>query len=166
MDRQDYSSNSTVPVVAGLVVGIAFVVMFAFLFSNTKVIFPEKPSYPANVVVEGLTKQYHVGEELDIMISAQGVVHKCSYPRAIITNTDTSEVLWDSGIQIILCVVDPENVRHPVEIEWILGDTYMENGRTSLLNLVDGIVPMKAGNYSLVFTYDEIESTTEFTIYP
>lgn len=140
--------------------------MFAFLFSNANVTLPEKPSFPATVAVEGLAKQHLAGEELDIKINVQGTVHYCSYPRAIMTNTDTSEVLWDSGDQIILCVSDLDNDRHPVEIEWILGNSYTENGRTSLSDPVEKIVPTEAGNYSLVFTYDEIEYTTEFTVYP
>lgn len=164
MDRPDYGNNA-VAVVPGLGIGIAFIVVFAFLFSNTSVTLPEKPSYPSTVRVEGLSgKVHHVGAELDILVRIEGTASSCSYPTAVITNTDTSEILWDSGIRLVVCDPDPD--RHPVNIVWLLGESYTENGATSLQNPIQKIIPTKAGNYSLTITYDEIKSTAEFTVYP
>jgi hypothetical protein len=157
-------TNAAIAVVPGLAIGIAFIVMLAIIFNSTEVTFPEK--YPGTIIVEGLSKQYHVGDELDLLVRMQGTVSSCSYPRAIVTNTDTSQVLWDSGVQIILCVVDGENDKRPIAVEWILGESYTENGATSLWDPVEKIIPAEAGSYSLTIMYDGLESTTPFTVYP
>ncbi|MGI0018984.1 MAG: hypothetical protein ACREAY_00780 [Nitrososphaera sp.] len=101
---------STVPVIAGLAVGIAFVVLFASFFNSATPIVQRE--FHADLSIEGLKDRYSVGEKIDFAIRATGYGAICGYPDfKVIDLGRNEEIIFTPkrGITLHLCDLDPHN---------------------------------------------------------
>ena len=69
--------DARLPTIAGLVVGIAFVVLFASIFTSSQL---SQPDRRTDLSIESLKDSYSVGEEIDFAIRATGYGIMCGYP--------------------------------------------------------------------------------------
>lgn len=131
-------SSIAIPVIAGLATGIAFVIVFALLFSIASPILHR--SFNIVLALEGLKDRYSVGEQIDFNIRATGYGTHCGYPIAQIMNIDKNEIVRtiDNGIDVNC---DPE----PVDFDksWTLQD----------LGVTDPIMLDKVGHYKIIINF-------------
>jgi hypothetical protein len=85
------------PVIVGLAVGIAFVVLFASMFSAANPMIQR--SYYAKVSILGMRDVYQAGEKINFSIRAHGYSQICGAPAITIVNMD-----------------DPNKVINPVDL--------------------------------------------------
>lgn len=97
------------------------------------------------------------------IILIDGTVEGCvAPPHAQIRDSATGEIVWDSGISLVLC--DPDLGRRTVDIRWEMGFSYMENGVR-----YDNTNAMKAerdGTYELKVEYSSAKETRTFEVMP
>lgn len=94
---------TTAPVIAGLAIGIGFVVLFAVMFNAAE----NMPRNSLDISIVGLKDSYQVGETIDFTVAVKGYGTACGYPNVMIRNAATNATVWSaSRIALILC--DPE----------------------------------------------------------
>jgi hypothetical protein len=94
-------NDAQIPVIAGLIVGIVFVVLLALFFNSTSPI----SSYHADLSINGLKERYSRGETIDFIIRATGHGSSCGYPDARIIDLDREDVIFKlpEGFILIIC---------------------------------------------------------------
>ena len=143
------SDNSqAIPVAAGLAIGIAFIVLFAFSFNTVDRNFGNLGGY-LRVSVDGLKDTYQVGEAIDFTVKAKGYA-ECGNPTARIINTDSNDTIYNV-FNISICF--PHEAR-PIDETWTLKD----------MGAVVDIILEESGNYKAMVHYGGETIEKEFVV--
>src|SRR5581483_2370728 len=126
------SSNLTAPVIAGLAVGVGFIVMFAVVanssFASTSSTF-HVSRYPSmSLTIDSLKEKYNAGEPIDFTLNAHGYGPDCpEAPSITIRDNSIDQVVWFYDPINLMGCNDPE--RNSVEIN----DSWNAKERLSIL---------------------------------
>ena len=101
------SKEISIPVIAGLSVGILLIVILALVFFNS----PSNSTFSAtrnnlNLTIDGLKESYHVGEPLIFTLRVTGYEDCYQIPNAAIWNASSafaSRPIWRSGTPTFTC---------------------------------------------------------------
>lgn len=100
------SSGVIAPVIAGLVVGIAAIIVLALAFNSpSNSTFGTTPNNP-NLTIEGLKDTYRVGEPITFTLRVTGYEDCYQTPNAAIWNASSafaSRPIWRSGTPVFTC---------------------------------------------------------------
>ncbi len=118
------SSGSTVPVVAGLALGISFVVIFAAVANSSFGMSP--PShyigrYPyMTLTIEGLKETYSKGGPIDFTLNVKGYGTNCIETPSIWIKDSTGDVVWLYETVNLMGCSDPDRSPHEINEVWNL----------------------------------------------
>ena len=144
------SDNSqAIPVAAGLAIGIAFIVLFAFSFNTVDRNFGNLGDY-LHVSVDGLKGNYQVGEAMNFTVKAKGYAECSSHPTARIINTDSNDTVYNI-FQLTVCFSDEAR---PIDETWTLKD----------MGAVVDIILEESGNYKAAVHYGGETIEKEFIV--
>jgi hypothetical protein len=155
------TQGTTTPAIAGLAVGIAFVVLF-----STAVLAGRLPTTNSNPVLDryrhvdlsldGLKGSYRAGEPIDFLLVAEGFDAQCdTYPSITIANS-TGDVVWTYEPAGLMGCGDPDaNFAHDIRTNW---------NTTSQLGSSSPIVIHRPGSYTLRATYHGRTVERGFTV--
>ncbi|HEX9678387.1 hypothetical protein [Nitrososphaera sp.] len=109
-----------IPVIAGLVIGIAFVLLFSFYSAPFRDIVTGTTKSGISVSLADLKDQHALNEPLNFTVTAKGRGALCDDPTAKILNADSGEVAYDiPHVEVIYeCLSDPVDI----DITWTLRD--------------------------------------------
>lgn len=133
--------GAAIPVVAGLTIGIAVVVLFASLFGSSSPIIQRKAF--ADVSITGLKEVYRTGEKIDFTIRAKGYGTNCGNPSVTMVDTQNPSNminLFDIIMDYYNC--DPEP--HSFDKTWRLAD----------IGILHDITPA-SGHYKVAVSYGQ-----------
>jgi hypothetical protein len=142
---------STIPVVAGLAVGIAFVVLFASFFDSAAPIVQRK--FHAELSIEGLKDRYSVGERIDFTVRAAGYGTICGYPDLKVIDWDRNGktiLAPERGITLLICDLDAANF----DRTWKLSE----------LGVANPITIDEVGRYSIVISFGTVGEAVGYFI--
>lgn len=131
---------SAIPVIAGLAVGIAFVVLFASFFNSATPILQRE--FHADLSIEGLKDRYSAGERIDFTIRAAGYGAICGYPDFKVIDLDRNgETIFapERGIILLVCDLD----LHNFDRAWKLSELGMDGP----------IIIDKIGHYKIIASF-------------
>lgn len=141
--------NVAAPVISGLAVGVAFIILLSFSFNTVDSELMK--GRHLDVSVEGLKDRYAIGDTIDFVVKARGVDILCGYPSAKIVDADTGKERYLINLfSIILC--DP-GVRNVNEV-WTLEE----------MGAANPITMDKIGNYKIFVHYDGRIIEKEFDV--
>jgi|GEM_PF-1095493 len=126
------SDNLAALVIAGLAIGIGFIVMFAIVTNSS---FASTPSthyigrYPSmSLTIDSLKEKYNTGESIDFTLNVHGYGTKCpEAPSITIRDNSTDQLVWAYQTFNLMGCNDPE--RNSVEIN----DSWNAEERLSIL---------------------------------
>ena len=153
------SNGTSIPVIAGLAVGIALVLTFAFIFNstgNTQQILGQRRHGYMNISIQGLKTVYHVGENITFTEQITGYDSDCNgYPDINIEAIDHSHTIFTTYDRNMgIGCGDPDgNMPHMINLEY-----------QSEKFFSSPIVADKAGKYILTATYAHVKVEKEFTV--
>lgn len=154
------NGSALLPVVAGLAVGIALVVLFSSIFSSSYSIVNDQN---IKIRFHSMPGAFEVGSSVQPMIKISGVVTGCaSPPYAEIRDTATNQEVWNSGFTLVLC--DPDAGTRSVNIDWNIGVSYIENGNYHKHS--NAMRAEKVGKYELTVQYAGVKETRTFEVLP
>ncbi len=143
----------SVPVIAGLAVGIAVVVLFALLFGGANSIAQRK--FPIDISIDGLNDRYSVAESIDFTIRATGYGIMCGYPNVKIIDLDRGgEIILSLPEGVILVLCDPDANNNSDDRTWTLA----ELGATSPVTI------NKVGHYKIIADFDSKATEKYFIV--
>jgi len=138
-------------VAGGSAVGIAFIFLFIY-YDNTS-----HNDKPHNLVlaIDGLSKQYVIGQKIDFAVTAKGYDHLCSYPSVQIENRDSGKIVYENSNLIYLGLCDPD--ARVIDETWNISRLVAENDHTDF-------TIKEAGNYQLIANYGEETVAHDFRV--
>ncbi|HEX7032704.1 MAG TPA: hypothetical protein VF172_06875 [Nitrososphaera sp.] len=149
------------PVVAGLLVGIALIGIFSSIFNSSQSIAVSEQNIKIRFL--SMPSAFAIGSSVQPMIRISGVVTGCvTPPYAEIRDTANNQVVWDSGFALVLC--DPDAGIRSVDIDWHIGASYIENGNYH--ENPNAMVAEKAGIYELTVQYAGVREFRTFEVLP
>lgn len=163
-------SSTTITVIAGLIVGIALVVIFGFVFSDTgkatyrKSVFDFQKGQSVNLRMDipDMPNVVEIGTAVQPIIRIAGTVTGCAPPpHAEIRDIASSKTVWDSGLTTVFC--DPDARPGWVNIAWVLGKAYVENG-VSHPRSTSAMIAEKTGTYELTVEYAGLKERKMFDV--
>ncbi|MGI0048764.1 MAG: hypothetical protein ACREAW_04420 [Nitrososphaera sp.] len=142
-------SNSAIPVIAGLAVGVAFIMLFASVFAAVDPVTGKR--YHLYVSIDGLEDSYGIGERIEFVVTARGYDHLCGFPNIDIVNADSGERAYTiQSFWLGVCDMEPRDV----DEVWNLED----------MGASEGIIIREGGNYKLMARYGEKTLEKEFSV--
>ena len=108
-------TGTTIAVIAGLVVGIGMIIVFAFILNHPVINIIEappsptvwEPTYHVNLSILGMDDTYSIGEPITFIIRVNGNGYYCQTPNSAIWKASeafASIPIWRSGLPGILCI--------------------------------------------------------------
>jgi hypothetical protein len=167
----DKSSTTIIPVISGLAVGVALVVIFSFVFSSTgnaagsKSVFDFQKTRSVNLGMDirGMPNTVEIGAVLQPAVKIAGTVTGCAPPPyAEVRDIVSNEIVWNSGRTIVFC--DPDAGHRSVDIDWTLGSGYVENGVYHPQPNKSAMVAEKTGRYELTIEYAGLKESRTFDV--
>lgn len=139
-----------VPVVAGLVVGVCLVLLFAAIslssFSSSgQNGFSTDKRNQFTLTLEGLKDHYLVGEKLDFALGIKGYGQECGTPNILIVNVKSGTTIYELYKHGSWSCTPSLNI---VDETWTLKD----------LNALTSLTITEAGNYKVTGTYHGSET--------
>lgn len=110
----------TVPVIAGLSVGILLIIIFALVFSSTSNSGMSTIPNNLNLAIDGLKESYRIGEPITFTLRVTGYDDCYQTPNAAIWNASSafaSRPVWRSGLPAFTCDSN-------LESDHFIDDTY------------------------------------------
>lgn len=148
---------------AGLVAGIVLIVILSTSFMPDIKIDDQERQQDVRIRFLSMPGAFATGTAVHPVILIDGTIDGCvAPPHAQILDSATGEVVWDSGISLVLC--DPDAGRRTIDIRWEIGFSYMENGER-----YDNSHAMKAdrdGAYELTVMYAGAKEHRTFEVMP
>ena len=144
-----------VPVIAGLAVGIAFVVAFTLLAGSSSAGVVTEDYNRISLAIGGLKSTYESGEPIVLRVKAKGISdNACNYSGpSIMVRDDNNEktIQWPSaiGFSTTLKCTGPE----PIDKEWKFGDDAREE-----------IMLDKPGPYTVLASYEGVKIEKKFSV--
>ena len=148
------TSSESLPVIAGLAVGIALIAVFSIMFSS-----PSSAQINTNnhieLTLEGMKSNYSSGEQIILTVHAKGKSdNSCNIgsPSVFIRDNSNAKIIyWPNPFgfsSAIMC-----NKSSPFDIAWTYGD-----------ELGEEIILEKAGSYALVASLEGVTIEKPFDI--
>lgn len=142
--------DARLPTIAGLVIGIAFVVLFASIFTSSQL---SQSDRLTDLSIEGLKDSYSIGEEIDFAIRATGYGIICGYPDFKIIDLDRNEdIVFSLDERVILVVCDPDAINF--NKTWIL----LELGVTNPITID------RVGHYKIAISFGNVVAEKYFIV--
>ncbi len=164
----------TIPVIAGLAIGVALVILFTFVFNGSgdgnntsgasRSIFNfQRAEYETLLIdIQDMPNVIEIGTAVQPIIRIAGTVTGCAPPpHAEIRDIASNETVWDSGLTMVLC--DPDARPRPVNIAWVFGGEYVENG-VSHPRSTRAMFAEKTGTYELTIEYAGLKESKMFDV--
>jgi hypothetical protein len=139
------------PVIAGLVVGVAFTIVFSIGFANLS---PVNGDYKINLTIEGINT-YKSGEQIVFSVDAKGISdNACNIgsPSVYIRDESNDETIyWPNpfGLSTAMLCARPE----PVDKKWTFGD---DDESETVLD--------RPGSYTLIASLESVTIEKQFVI--
>jgi len=115
------SDGTSIPVLAGLAVGIAFVMAFALSFPASSL---SNSKFHVDLTIDGLKTKYTVDEPIIFAVNATGYVNAlCSndYPNIDFIRENDSQLVRNISIDFAMSVCDSDP--HWIRLRWIYNQT-------------------------------------------
>lgn len=169
------SSSTTIPVIAGLAIGVALIVLFSFVFngsgdgsntfggSRSVFNFQRAESETLLIVIHDMPTSLEIGAKLQPIIKITGTAAGCRLPpHAEVRDLASNEMVWSSGLTTVFC--DPDAGLRSVNIDWTLGRGYVESGVYHLLSNNNAMVAQNIGRYELTIEYAGLKESRVFDV--
>lgn len=143
------------PIIAGLAVGIAFVIAFAFIFGSYPPSQPLAQGHFLTLEINGMKETYNAGEKIDFVFRAYGYEQNlCGYPLVEIVdnNHDIEKVGYDKNLVSLIGGCDPDF--RDIDETWTLQQ----------MGVLDTITIQEKGDYRVVIEYGGMRLVKEFRV--
>lgn len=146
-----FESSSTIPIITGFAIGIAFIVVFASIFTHVDFNFTKR--HYLDLAIDGLKDNYHPGERIDFLAKAKGFEHLCGFPSLSIVDAQGAKKLGrEMNLVSLMGGCDPD-LRN-IDETWTLQQ----------MGILNDIAIQESGNYKVIIEYGDQWLVRTFTV--
>lgn len=148
------ASSETLPIIAGLAVGVTLIALFSIMFSNPTIAGINSNNHIA-LTLEGMKSNYASGERIIVSVHAKGNSDNfCNIgsPSVVIRDNSNGKITyWPNPFGFSTAMMC--NKSSPVDITWTYGDEVEEE-----------IILEKTGSYAVIASLEDVTIQQQFFI--